>query len=44
MKKATEVKMMHGAGGEEGGELLVTLTAVEHNDAGGTGLESRDGG
>ena len=44
MKKDTEVNMMHGAGGEDMGELLVTLTAFKHNNAGGIGLESLDDG
>ncbi len=44
MKKDTEVNMMHGAGGEVMGELLVTLTAFQHNNAGGIGLESLDDG
>ena len=44
MKKDTEVNMMHGAGGEVMGELLVTLTAFKHNTAGGIGLESMDDG
>lgn len=44
MKKDTEVNMMHGAGGEVMGELLVTLTAFKHNNAGGFGLESLDDG
>jgi hydrogenase expression/formation protein HypE len=44
MKKDTEVNMMHGAGGEVMGELLVTLTAFKHNNAGGIGLESLDDG
>jgi hydrogenase expression/formation protein HypE len=44
MKTDTEVNMMHGAGGEIMGELLVTLTAFKHNNAGGIGLESLDDG
>ena len=44
MKKDTEINMMHGAGGEVMGELLVTLTAFKHNNAGGIGLESLDDG
>lgn len=44
MKKDTEVNMMHGAGGEVMGELLVTLTTFKHNNAGGIGLESLDDG
>ncbi|MDV0441239.1 hydrogenase expression/formation protein HypE [Methanorbis furvi] len=44
MKKDTEVNMMHGAGGEVMGELLQTLTAFKHNNAGGIGLESLDDG
>ncbi|MDR0981564.1 MAG: hydrogenase expression/formation protein HypE [Methanocalculaceae archaeon] len=44
MKKDTEVNMMHGAGGEVMGELLMTLTAFKHNNAGGIGLESLDDG
>ncbi|HJJ98611.1 MAG TPA: hydrogenase expression/formation protein HypE [Methanocorpusculum sp.] len=44
MKKDTEVNMMHGAGGEVMGELLVTLTAFKHNNVGGIGLESLDDG
>lgn len=35
---------MHGAGGEVMGELLRTLTAFSHNNAGGVGLESLDDG
>ncbi len=35
---------MHGAGGEVMGELLRTLTAFSHNNAGGIGLESLDDG
>ncbi len=35
---------MHGAGGEVMGELLSTLTAFSHNNAGGIGLESLDDG
>ena len=44
MKKDTEVNMMHGAGGEVMGELLQTLTAYKHNNAGGIGLDSLDDG
>ena len=44
MKKDTEVNMMHDAGGEEMGELLGTLTAFKHNNAGGIGRESLDDG
>lgn len=44
MKRDTEVNMMHGAGGEVMGELLQTLTAFKHNNAGGIGLESLDDG
>jgi hydrogenase expression/formation protein HypE len=44
MKKDTEVTMLHGAGGEVMGELLTTLTAFRHNNAGGIGLESLDDG
>ena len=33
MKKDTEVNMMHGAGGEVMGGLLVTLTAFKPNKA-----------
>jgi len=38
------VNLMHGAGGEVMGELLRTLTAFSHNNAGGVGLESLDDG
>ncbi len=38
------VNLMHGAGGEVMGELLRTLTAFSHNNAGGIGLESLDDG
>ncbi|MDR3102437.1 MAG: hydrogenase expression/formation protein HypE [Methanocalculaceae archaeon] len=44
MRKGAEVIMMHGAGGEVMGELLQTLTAFKHNNAGGIGLESLDDG
>lgn len=44
MKKENEVNMMHGAGGEVMGELLETLTAFTHNNAGEVGLESLDDG
>lgn len=39
-----KVNLMHGAGGEVMGELLKTLTAFSHNNAGGVGLESLDDG
>jgi hydrogenase expression/formation protein HypE len=39
-----KVSMMHGAGGEVMGELLQTLTKLEHNNAGGIGLEALDDG
>ncbi|RQD82564.1 MAG: hydrogenase expression/formation protein HypE [Methanocalculus sp. MSAO_Arc2] len=39
-----KVSLMHGAGGEVMGELLSTLTAFSHNNAGGIGLESLDDG
>ncbi|MDO8841870.1 hydrogenase expression/formation protein HypE [Methanocalculus sp.] len=39
-----KVNLMHGAGGEVMGELLRTLTAFSHNNAGGIGLESLDDG
>ena len=39
-----KVTMMHGAGGEMMGELLVTLTKFTHNNAGGIGLEALDDG
>ncbi len=39
-----KVNLMHGAGGEVMGELLRTLTAFSHNNAGGVGLESLDDG
>lgn len=35
---------MHGAGGEVMGELLQVITNLEHNNAGGIGLESLDDG
>jgi hydrogenase expression/formation protein HypE len=35
---------MHGAGGEVMGELLKVLTRIEHNNAGGIGLEALDDG
>jgi hydrogenase expression/formation protein HypE len=38
------VSLMHGAGGEVMGELLQVLTRIEHNNAGGIGLESLDDG
>ncbi|RQD78996.1 MAG: hydrogenase expression/formation protein HypE [Methanocalculus sp. MSAO_Arc1] len=38
------VNLMHGAGGEVMGELLRTLTAFSHTNAGGIGLESLDDG
>lgn len=39
-----KVNMMHGAGGEVMGELLLTLTKFRHNNAGGIGLEAMDDG
>ncbi|GAA5262241.1 hydrogenase expression/formation protein HypE [Methanocalculus sp. MC3] len=39
-----KVNLMHGAGGEVMGELLRTLTAFSHNNAGGVGLEALDDG
>ena len=39
-----KVNMMHGAGGEVMSELLRVLTKIEHNNAGGIGLESLDDG
>ncbi len=39
-----KVNMMHGAGGEVMGELLRVLTKINHNNAGGIGLESLDDG
>ncbi len=39
-----KVNLMHGAGGEVMGELLQVLTRIEHNNAGGIGLESLDDG
>jgi hydrogenase expression/formation protein HypE len=39
-----KVTMMHGAGGEVMGELLLTLTKFKHNNAGGIGLEAMDDG
>jgi hydrogenase expression/formation protein HypE len=39
-----KVTLMHGAGGEMMGELLVTLTKFTHNNAGGIGLEALDDG
>lgn len=39
-----KVNMMHGAGGEVMGELLRVLTRINHNNAGGIGLESLDDG
>jgi hydrogenase expression/formation protein HypE len=39
-----KVTLMHGAGGEVMGELLVILTRMEHRNAGGIGLESLDDG
>lgn len=38
------VTLMHGAGGEVMGELLRVLTNLEHNNAGGIGLEALDDG
>lgn len=35
---------MHGAGGEVMGELLQVITRLEHNNAGGIGLEALDDG
>jgi hydrogenase expression/formation protein HypE len=39
-----KVTLMHGAGGEVMGELLRVLTRVDHNNAGGIGLEALDDG
>lgn len=39
-----KVNLMHGAGGEVMGELLRIITRLEHNNAGGIGLESLDDG
>ena len=39
-----KVNLMHGAGGEVMGELLRVITHLEHNNAGGIGLESLDDG
>ena len=39
-----KVNLMHGAGGEVMGELLRVITNLEHNNAGGIGLESLDDG
>jgi hydrogenase expression/formation protein HypE len=39
-----KVSLMHGAGGEVMGELLKILTRIEHNNAGGIGLEALDDG
>jgi len=39
-----KVNIMHGAGGEVMGELLRILTKVQHNNAGGIGLEALDDG
>ncbi|NLA99898.1 MAG: hydrogenase expression/formation protein HypE [Methanomicrobiales archaeon] len=39
-----KVNLMHGAGGEVMGELLHVITNLEHNNAGGIGLESLDDG
>ncbi|MFA7561963.1 MAG: hydrogenase expression/formation protein HypE [Methanoculleus sp.] len=39
-----KVNLMHGAGGEVMGELLRVITRLEHNNAGGIGLESLDDG
>ncbi|MCU0631607.1 MAG: hydrogenase expression/formation protein HypE [Methanolinea sp.] len=39
-----KVNLMHGAGGEVMGELLQILTRLEHNNAGGVGLEALDDG
>lgn len=39
-----KVSLMHGAGGEVMGELLKVLTKIEHNNAGGIGLEALDDG
>lgn len=39
-----KVSLMHGAGGEVMGELLVTLTKFKNNNAGGIGLEALDDG
>ncbi|HJJ90972.1 MAG TPA: hydrogenase expression/formation protein HypE [Methanocorpusculum sp.] len=44
MNMNAKVNMMHGAGGEIMEELLGTLTAFTHNNAGGIGLESLDDG
>jgi hydrogenase expression/formation protein HypE len=38
------VSLMHGGGGEVMGELLRVLTRLEHNNAGGIGLEALDDG
>jgi hydrogenase expression/formation protein HypE len=39
-----KVSLMHGGGGEVMGELLRVLTKLEHNNAGGIGLEALDDG
>ena len=39
-----KVSLLHGAGGEVMGELLQVLTRIEHNNAGGIGLEALDDG
>lgn len=39
-----KVSLMHGGGGEVMGELLRVLTRLEHNNAGGIGLEALDDG
>ncbi|HOP66893.1 MAG TPA: hydrogenase expression/formation protein HypE [Methanoregulaceae archaeon] len=39
-----KVNLMHGAGGEVMGELLRIITRLEHNNAGGIGLEALDDG
>jgi len=39
-----KVNLMHGAGGEVMAELLQVLTRIEHNNAGGIGLEALDDG
>lgn len=39
-----KINLMHGAGGEVMGELLRIITKLEHNNAGGIGLEALDDG
>ena len=39
-----KVSLLHGAGGEVMGQSLQVLTRIEHNNAGGIGLEALDDG